>query len=172
MCSQAAARQADLGANWHVRADRQFEVAIEPLVGVELGAVPGQEEDLDVTPVLSQSGLHRLAVMRAQAFPDEEDLLCPATAVVTGSCRAARTFGLVIVDQRRLVAPVDLATHGHCARRNGWVLVIDPWPARRRRLREVRPMGYCGVKRRRHEYSPVARIDSLIPYSRSMNAAS
>jgi hypothetical protein len=48
--------QLGLRADWHLGADGVLQVGIEPLVGIELGAVAGQEEDLDVAPALGQPG--------------------------------------------------------------------------------------------------------------------
>jgi hypothetical protein len=70
-----------LRADRHLRADGLLEIGVEPLVGVEFGALAGQVEDLDVLLVLGQPGLHGLAVMHAQVVQDQEDLLAPALAV-------------------------------------------------------------------------------------------
>ena len=58
--------QIGFGANGHLRADGLIQIGVGPLVRVELVAVAGQEERLDVGLVLAQAGLDRLAVMHAQ----------------------------------------------------------------------------------------------------------
>lgn len=65
----------------HLRSDGLLEVGVEPLVGVELGAVAGQVEDLDVLLVLGQPSLHGLAVVHAQVVQDQKDLLAPTPAI-------------------------------------------------------------------------------------------
>ncbi len=54
--------------------DRLLEVGVGHLVGVELGAVTGQVEDLDLVLVLDQPVLHGLAVMHSQVVQDQVDL--------------------------------------------------------------------------------------------------
>lgn len=54
-----------------------FKVS-ELLVGIEIEAVVGHEEGLDVAPVFSQPGLYGLAVMHPQVVQKEEDLLAAA----------------------------------------------------------------------------------------------
>lgn len=73
--------QLGLRAYRHLGADGVLEVGVEPLVRVELGAVAGQVEHLDVGDVLGQPRLDGLAVMHAQVVQDEEDLLAQPVAV-------------------------------------------------------------------------------------------
>ena len=46
--------QSGFGASRHFGADSVLEIGVEPFVGIELGAVAGQEEGLDVGPVFGQ----------------------------------------------------------------------------------------------------------------------
>ena len=58
--------------------DGRFQVRIEHLIGVELGAVAGQVEHLDRIAVLRQPGLDRLGVMHPQVVQDQKHLLALA----------------------------------------------------------------------------------------------
>jgi hypothetical protein len=49
--------QSGFGANRHLRADGLLEISVEPFVGIELGAVAGQEEGLDLARVFARGRL-------------------------------------------------------------------------------------------------------------------
>lgn len=59
-----------LAACWCCRRDHLLQVRIEHLVRVELRAVAGQGEDLNVFPVLLQPGLDGLAVVNLEVVQD------------------------------------------------------------------------------------------------------
>ena len=70
--------QLQLGACRSELGDGLLQVGVGHLVGVQLGAVAGQIEHLDVLLVGRQPGLDRLGVVHAPVVQDEEDLLLGA----------------------------------------------------------------------------------------------
>lgn len=70
-----------LGACRSELRDRLLEISVGHFVGVELGAIAGQIEDLDLVLVLGEPSLYRLAMVHPQIVQDQVDLAACAVRV-------------------------------------------------------------------------------------------